>query len=149
MTTNKAMARSALERDLERHRDTPTIAPRSGWIRAIRDALGMSTNELARRMGVSKARVGQIERGERERTITLDTLERAADALGCRVEYVLVPREPLDDLVRAQAEAKARAEIRAVDHTMELEDQRPDASSNADRIEEAVRHHIDKRGLWS
>ena len=149
MGSNNAMARAALERDLMRHRNTPTAAPRSGWIRAIRDALGMSTSELARRMGVSKARVGQIEQGERERTITLHTLERAAEALGCRVEYILVPREPLDDLVWAQAMAKARAEIGAVDHTMALEDQRPDHDSSAARIEEAARHHLDKRGLWS
>jgi predicted DNA-binding mobile mystery protein A len=100
-------------------------------------------------MGVSKARVGQIEQGERERTIALDTLERTAKALGCRVEYVLVPREPLDDLVWAQATAKARAEIRAVDHTMVLEDQRPDLDSNRARIEEAAHHHVDKRGLGS
>lgn len=149
MADDKVMARAALERDLRRRRDTPTVAPRSGWIRAIRDALGMSSSELARRMGVSKGRVGQIEKGERERTITLDTLERAADALGCRVEYVLVPHQPLDDLVRAQATAKARAEIGAVDHTMALEDQRPDSGSTRERIEEAARHHIDKRGLWS
>ncbi len=149
MGTNRARARVALERDLQRHRDTPTTAPRSGWIRAIRDALGMSTSELARRMGLSKARVGQIEKGEREHTITLDTLERAAEALGCRVEYVLVPREPLDDLVWAQAKAKARAEIAAVDHTMEIENQRPDSDTIAARIEETARHHVDKRGLWS
>lgn len=149
MSNTKAMARAALERDLARHRSLPTAGPRSGWIRAIRDALGMSTSELARRMGVSKARVGQIEQGERDRTITLDTLDRAARALGCRVEYVLVPYEPLDDLVWAQARSKAQAEIGAVDHTMELEAQRPDESSSSARIDEAARHHVDKRGLWS
>ena len=149
MDTSKAMGRAALERDLARHREKPTVAPRSGWIRAIRDALGMSTSELARRMGLSKARIGQIERGERERTITLATLERAAEALGCRVDYVLVPLEPLDDLVWAQARAKARAEIAAVDHTMELEDQRPNGSFSPARIEETASHHVDKRGLWS
>lgn len=149
MTSNQAMARTALERDLGRHRDTPTVAPRSGWIRAIRDALGMSSNDLARRMGVSKARVGQIERGERERTITLDTLERAADALGCRVEYVLVPHRPLDDLVWAQARERASTEIGSVDHTMELEDQRPDGGTRSVRIEEVARRFVDKRGLWS
>lgn len=149
MAGTKAMARTALERDLARHRSAPTAAPRSGWIRAIRDALGMSTSELAQRMGVSKSRIGQIEQGERDRTITLETLERAADALGCRVEYVLVPRQPLDELVWAQAMAKASAEIGAVDHTMELEDQRPDRGASAARIEEAARHHLDKRGLWS
>lgn len=64
-------------------------------------------------------------------------------------EYVLVPREPLDDLVWAQAMAKAKAEIGAVEHTMELEDQRPDLASRAARIDEAARHHVDKRGLWT
>lgn len=149
MASQAEMARSALERDLRRHRETPTAPPRSGWIRAIRDALGMSTSELARRMGVSKARIGQIERGERERTITLDTLERAADALGCRVELVLVPRKPLDALVWEQAVAKAKDAIGPINHTMELEDQRPDDASASKLIEEAAHRLVDRRGLWS
>lgn len=146
---DRSKARAALERDLRRHRDAPTSAPKSGWIRAVRDALGMSTNDLARRVGLSKARISQIERAERERSLTLDTLERVAAGLGCRVEYVLVPSRPLDDMVREQARAKAAAEIAAVDHTMALEDQRPGAEWTRRRIDEAARRHIDKRGLWS
>jgi hypothetical protein len=45
--------------------------------------------------------------------------------------------------------AEATAEIGAIHHTTELEDQRPDGASSAARIEEAARHHLDKRGLWS
>ncbi|MCP3936235.1 MAG: mobile mystery protein A [Actinomycetia bacterium] len=146
---DRSKARAALERDLRRHRDAPTIAPRSGWIRAIRDALGMSTNELARRVGLSKGRISQIERGEHERSLTLNTLERVAAALDCRVEYTLVPHRPLDDMVWEQARAKAAAEIAAVDHTMALEDQRPGAESIRQRIDEAARRYVDKRGLWS
>jgi predicted DNA-binding mobile mystery protein A len=146
---DRAAARTALERDLGRHREHPTVAPRSGWIRAIRDALGMSTSELARRMGLSKGRIGQIERAEQDRSLTLDTLERAAAALDCRVEYVLVPRRPLDELVRERARAKAAAEVAAVDHTMALEDQQPDSESTKSLIDEAARRYIDTRGLWS
>jgi len=146
---DRSKARAALESDLHRHRAAPTVAPRSGWIRAIRDALGMSTRELAQRVGLSKGRISQIERAERDRSLTLDTLERVAAALGCRVEYVLVPRESLEDMVWQQARAKATDEIAAVDHTMALEDQRPDAGSTRERIDEAARHYIDKRGLWS
>ncbi|CAN5752103.1 mobile mystery protein A [soil metagenome] len=146
---DRSTARAALERDLRRHREAPTAAPRSGWIRAIRDALGMSTSELAQHVGLTKGRISQIERAEQDRSLTLDTLERVADALGCRVEYVLVPRQPLDDMVWEQAQAKAAAEIAAVDHTMALEDQRPDAESTRQRIDEAARHYIGKRGLWS
>lgn len=146
---DKSKARAALERDLRRHRDAPTVAPRSGWIRAIRDALGMSTSELAQRTGLSKGRISQIERAERDRSLRLETLERVAAALGCRVEYVLVPRRPLDDMVWEQARAKAAPEIAAVDHTMALEDQRPDAGSSRGRIDEEAHRYVDKRGLWS
>jgi len=146
---DRSKARAALERDLTRHRGTTTIAPRSGWIRAIRDALGMSTSELARRVGLSKGRISQIERAERERTLTLDTLERVAAALDCRVEYVLVPHQPLDDMVWEQARAKAAAEIAAVDHTMALEDQRPGDESARQLIDDGARRYVDRRGLWS
>ena len=146
---DRSRARAALERDLHRHRDLPTLAPRSGWIRAIRDALGMSMGELATQMGVSKGRIGQIERGERDRSLTLATLDRAAAALGCRVEYVLVPDRPLDDLVHERARAKAAAEVGAVVHTMTLEDQRPDAAWTEARIDELAHRMIDRRGLWS
>ena len=145
----RQIARTALERDFVRHRGSPTPAPRGGWIRAIRDALGMSTRELARRALVSPQRISQIERAERDRSLTLANLERIADAMGCSVEYVLVPRQPLDDMVWEQARVKASAEIGAVDHTMELEDQRPDASSHGQRIQELARRYVDKRGLWA
>jgi predicted DNA-binding mobile mystery protein A len=146
---DRSTARAALERDLRRHRDVPTIAPRSGWIRAIRDALGMSTSELARRVGLSKGRISQIERAEQERSLTLATLERVAAGLDCRVEYVLVPRQPLEDMVWARARAKAADEIAGVDHTMAIESQQPDVESTRHRIDAAARRHIDTRGLWS
>lgn len=146
---DRSKARTALERDLRRHRDTPTTPPRSGWIRAIRDALGMSTRELAKRADLSAARISQIEKAERDRSLTLANLERIADALGCRVEYVLVPHQPLDDIVRQQARKKAAAEVAGVDHTMALEDQRPEIESTRQRIDELAQRLVDKRGLWS
>lgn len=109
----------------------------------------MSTSELASRARLTKGRISQIERAERDRSLTLDTLERIAAALDCRVEYVLVPRRPLEDMVWTQARAKATAEIAAVDHTMTLEDQRPDTESIRQRTDDAARRYVDKRGLWS
>jgi predicted DNA-binding mobile mystery protein A len=109
----------------------------------------MSTSELAGRAGLSKGRISQIEQAERDRSVTFGTLERIAEALDCRVECILVPRRPLDELVWEQARAKASAEIVTVDHTMALEDQRPDADSMNQRIDELARRYVDKRGLWS
>ena len=141
--------REALEVDLGRHRAVPTVAPHSGWIRAVREALGMSTRELAERIGVTKARISQIERGERERTVTLATLDRVAEGLGCRVEYVLVPELPLTDMVRAQARRRAETFVAVVDHTMALEGQEPSPDWLDRRVNEETERLIDSRGLWS
>ncbi len=146
---DRSRARLALERDLSRHRATPTAAPRSGWIRAVRDAIGMSTRELAARVRLSPQRISQIEQAERDRSLTLANLERIAAALGCRVEYVLVPHQPLDQVVWEQASKKAAAEVAEIDHTMALENQEPELESTRRRIDELARQLIDKRGLWA
>ena len=146
---NHDRARAALEPDLTQRRASRTMAPRQGWIRAIREALGMSVRELADRSELSPGRISQIERAEQERTLTLSTLERIARALDCDVEYVLIPRQPLDDMVRNQAIRKATELTAATDHTMALEDQRPSDDATRRRIETLAAELIDKRGLWS
>jgi predicted DNA-binding mobile mystery protein A len=88
-------------------------APRSGWVREIRTALGLSQSQLAARAGVSRATVQQMERAEAERRITLASLDRLAAAMGCQVALVIVPRGgSLEDVRRRQATAKADAILR-------------------------------------
>jgi predicted DNA-binding mobile mystery protein A len=97
--------------------------PPKGWIRAIRDALGMTTAQFAKRLEVSQPRVIILEKSEVDGSITLHSLQRAAEALGCRVAYALVPEQPLTDTVRARAALIADRQSSAVEHTMRLEDQ--------------------------
>ena len=100
-----------------------TQRPPKGWLRAVRDALGMTTKQFARRLGVSQPRIVELEQSEAGGTVTLNTLQRAAEALGCRLVYALVPEKPLADTVRERAELLARQRQAAVEHTMRLEDQ--------------------------
>jgi predicted DNA-binding mobile mystery protein A len=102
---------------------TEAVRPTRGWIRAIRTALGMTTGQLARRMGVAQPRIIEIERGEAEGNITLKTLQRAAEALGCRLVYVLVPEHPLEDTLRERASLIADQQLASVEQTMRLEAQ--------------------------
>jgi predicted DNA-binding mobile mystery protein A len=97
--------------------------PPKGWVRAIRDALGMTTSQYARRLGVSQPRVVELEKSEQNGNLTLNTLQRAAEALGCRVIYVLVPEHPLEEIVTKRAELIAERQSQAVEQTMRLEDQ--------------------------
>ncbi|MCB2413952.1 mobile mystery protein A [Demequina sp. TTPB684] len=122
--------------------------PQSGWIRAVRDALGMSTRDMAARLGVTSMAVSKLEASERAGTIGLDTLTRAADALGCDVVYALVPRVPLEQQVHRQAEVVARAELGPVATTMALEDQSVDAQATQSLVEDRIAQLIDSRSLW-
>lgn len=121
--------------------------PTSGWIRAIRDALGMSAAELGRRLGVTHAAVFDLERSERAGRIGLDSLRRAADALDCTLVYALVPRRGLDATVRARAEELADDDLRHVERTMALEDQA--VAVDPHTREELVQKLVGSRGLWS
>lgn len=141
-----ADARRAIDAVLEPRREHPIPTPPRGWIRALRDSLGMTAADLAGRLGVSRQAVSQMEKSEAAATITLQTLERAAGALGCRLEYILVPEQPLQERVRQQAERRARELLADVSHSMALENDPVDlehrVSDLADELEVGG-------GLWA
>ncbi len=107
--------------------------PPKGWIRAVRDALGMTTAQFARRLGIAQPSVIELERSEADNRITLQTLERAAEALGCRVVYALIPEKPLEQTLREQAKRVAAKKLESVEHTMRLEDQAVGSRSEVER----------------
>jgi predicted DNA-binding mobile mystery protein A len=99
------------------------VRPSRGWIRAIREAIGMTTGQLAKRLGVHQPRVIELERGEATGNITVKSLERAAEALGSRLVYAFVPKEPLADTIHKRASVVADQQLAAVEQTMRLEAQ--------------------------
>ena len=100
-------------------------APSGGWLRAIREALGLTVRQQAARVGIAAATLHKSEQSEADERISLAQLRRLADGLGCELVYGLVPRKPLADMVQDQATQVARSEILGVAHSMRLEDQRP------------------------
>jgi predicted DNA-binding mobile mystery protein A len=124
--------------------------PAGGWIKSIRTALGMTAKQLGRRIDVSQNAVSEAERGEVEGRITLRTLRKIADGLGCDVTYALVPRSSLDMMVHDQANQAAQRIVGEVTHGMALEDQSTDDSARAAQIE-AVRERLIAEGsthIW-
>lgn len=126
MRTNKALTasliRQQLETQLERWRAVPP-RPREGWIKSIRKALGMPASALASRLRVSSGTLTNLERAERQGTISLRSLREAAEALDCELVYALVPRTTLDEVLRQRALRVVDALMRKTTHTMSLEDQ--------------------------
>ncbi len=125
--------------------------PGGGWIRATREALGMSGRQLARRMGVSPPTLAQFEAGEAAGSITLRTLTRAAEALDCNLVYAFLPRKgSLDAAIQGQAERRARTLVERVSHSMALEDQGVDESFTEDQIDRLAADLVRdaRRDLW-
>jgi predicted DNA-binding mobile mystery protein A len=121
--------------------------PVRGWIKAIREALGMTTAQLAKRMGVRQPSVVALEQSEVRGTIELATLRRVAEALDCTLVYALIPNKPLEATIRERARAFARRRWRPVEHSMLLEDQQVKRKDSEAELEDIIRE-TNPRRFW-
>lgn len=110
--------------------------PSEGWVAMLRKALGMSGAQVAARMGVSRNAVYQAERNERDGAITVNQMQKLAEAMGGRFVYAIVPEGNVADVIRIQAERKATARIRRASAHMALEKQSLPTAETKRRIEE-------------
>lgn len=147
----RRQGRRALDRRFPRIRELAGHAavPKGGWIRAVRQALGMSAADLARRMGVTEASVVSLEVNEQRGRAQLDTLSRAARAMDCELVYAIVPRGTLESAVERRARNLAAHQLGRVSHSMDLEQQRVSDAVLQDQLAELTNQFIDKPGLWS
>ena len=106
----------------------------------------MSAVELAIRAGISDSRVGQIERAEVKSSLRISTMERMSAALGCRYLYVVLPDEPLEDMVLRQAYSKAMEE-RSIAVSVASDDTELDPHTE-EQLEVRTLELLDRTGLW-
>lgn len=130
---------------------TKKPVPKKGWIRTIREALGISSQVLANRLGCTRANVSTIEQRERKGTITLETMERVAQALNCKLVYCLVPLEPLEKILEKQARIIAKQRIKIINHSMKLEQQGLTAKQLQQQEDDLVQELLrgNPKALWS
>ena len=147
----KDLTQRQLDSVLARWRSAELPArPPTGWIKAIRVALGMPEAYLAKRIGITQSTAHRLETSEADDTITLGSLRRAADALGCELQYALVPKQSIAQTMEIQANKVARERMTAVVHTMALEAQAT-SSETVDTQEQELAESIlrgSKRELW-
>ena len=126
--------------------------PPAGWLRAIREALGMTSGVLAERLGVTASGARKLEQAEAVDAITLGTLRRVAEALDCDLQYALVPRRPLRDMRWRQAMQLAQQWQQRAGRTMALESQSIDSPSEGaqERLEAMAEEILRTSGtrLW-
>ena len=129
---------------------TLPVRPPDGWIRTIREALGMTTVAYAKRLNMTDSGVRTIEKSEINDTITLATLRKMAEALDCEVKYALVPRRSLREMREVQADQVARKQLGPIAHSMQLEAQGVEADMMQLQHEDLVEELLAGSGreLW-
>jgi len=152
MKRKTKLIREQLEKTLRKFeplRDSPP--PIKGWIRAIRDALGMNGRQLADRLGEHRSRTERIEQDELTGSLTLKTLRRTAEALDCVFVYGFVPRTSLEENVHNQAKRVALKRLARASHTMELENQALGENENKELLSNMIEEIMDElpSNLWN
>ncbi len=119
--------------------------PLQGWIKTIRELLGMTTIQFAKRLKVSQPRLTFIEKNEKN--LKLSTMEKIADELNCDFVYALVPREKVNDIIYNRAKEKALNIVTKVNNNMSLENQ---LSENKEILEDTIEYLISKKAtkIW-
>lgn len=136
---------SQLDRNLSVARSL-TPRPSGGWIAAVREALGLSLAEIGQLARVPRQNVQKFERAEATDRITMATLRRVADAMGCDLVYVLVPKSgSFAELAEQPTREQAARDVQSVVHTMALEDQKPENTSQL--IEDEAQRRLNRRKI--
>lgn len=137
MDSNELLRRQ-IERRLSTWSQVERQRPRKGWLFIIRQALGMSTAQLAARLGISRQGVADLERRELEDSVTLAALRKTAEAMQCELVYAIIPKTSLVKTLEDQARGKATAEVGRVAHTMRLENQATGKGETEQLIQERM-----------
>lgn len=125
--------------------------PQMGWLKAVRGALGVSSRQLAQIVGVDMSAIIRLEEREPNEKVTLEMLNRAAEAMNCKVIYAIVPSdeyESLESIVDSRSKKAAKDLLQKVEHSMRLEDQgAPDSKSEVEKLTQSLKEKMDPR-IW-
>lgn len=127
--------------------------PRAGWIKTLRVALSMSSEQFANRLGLTRGRINQLENAEIHDAVTLRALKEAANALDCELIYAVVPKEnlTLESIIKTRAEQIANERVARVAHSMSLEEQAVGIDTlkfQKDELVKSLMEHLNKK-FWS
>ena len=151
MATRNLML-NQLDRSLEpwKAANSSYLRPKAGWIKTIRNALGITAQQLAKRLGVTRRRIVQLESAEVDDAVTLHAMKAAANAMNCEFVYAIVPKTSLKNILEARAKQIATERMKHVAHSMSLELQTTSKPAQQEQLEEQIKNLLEgsPKKLW-
>ena len=138
----KKIQRDQLDRRISYYNRINKIEPLSdAWIKSLRVSLGMSLDQLAKKLKVTPQSVKEMEDREKEGTISLNILKDIANSLGLKFVYGFsAPKSSLQKIVKKRAYDVAKEIVLRSDKSMQLENQ----ANSRFRIKKAIKERADK-----
>lgn len=142
--------RKVLDQKISELKKINWAPPKNGWVKAVREALGLTTAQLGARIGIPASNITILENREVTKKTTIETLEKAAHAMGCKLVYAIVPDTTFDSIIREQAQQSAIEIIQNVNHHMKLEKQKVNPEIEKEQIKDLAEEIISKMDsrLW-
>lgn len=131
-----------LERKLSSFRAVrQTVPPPTGWLKTIRVSLGMTLQQLAEKLSITRQSALEIEKREKEGSITLRSLREAANALDMELVYGLVPKDgSIENLIDRKARELAVQIVTRTSNNMKLENQ----ENSKERLKKAIEERTEQ-----
>ncbi len=120
---DKKVVREQLDKKLEVLKGFVGFLPQQGWIKTIREVLGLSASQLGKKVGIDQSRISRLENAENAGDLKLSSLQKIAKGLNMKFVYGFVPEATLESMVREQAKRIALRRLETLDNTMRLEKQ--------------------------
>lgn len=124
--------------------------PSGGWVRTVREVLGMNYSQLGKRLSISRQAVHKLEDDEVRGSASLERIRRAAEALDCRLVYALVPKNSLEETIERQARKQAKKRLERVNISQALEASALDSESFRQQLDDLANELMVNRpsSLW-
>lgn len=147
---NRKLLREQLDAKIDILRPFRRHVPERGWIRTLREALGMTALQLGKMVGIERSRIARLESAEASGDLKLSSLKKIADGLNMDFVYAFVPKESLETMVRDQARKVALKRLSRLDHTMRLEKQELSDAEKEKMLEDMIQKILleDPKALW-
>ncbi len=150
MKKNRRLRRTQLDRSFIQLKTLNLKTPKKGWIKEVRESLGMSMKDLADRLGTIKQRIERIEKDEVASKVSLETMKKTAEAMNCDFIYFVVPKNSLEETLKDQGLKAAQKILKQVGKTMALEAQTTSTLSQKKLVENLAQEMLlnEDRKIW-
>ena len=136
MRKNKLQFQQLNEKMLQLAGMKHVIVPPIGWIKAIRNGIGMSMEQLGKKLSITKQGVMDMEKREKEGAITIKSMQEIAKAIDMQFVYGFLPKAgSLEQMIEYRALEIATKIVQRTSTSMKLEDQ----VNSKERIENAIK----------